>query len=187
MEKDRRIRRTRAAIQSAFLKLTFEKNINRITVKELCEQADINKSTFYLHYQDIYDLTEQFKQDVSTKVCDIILEYEMKELISKAPEIWKRILNLKLDEGILLSSLKDTSLKQLTEDIGSCAMAAIMEKLSASVQKKDKESLYQYHIFITFIISGFLGVLRSFDKEELTKRKAFEKLSQGLEYGMTLL
>ena len=103
MKNDRRIRRTRAAIQSAFLKLIFEKDINKITIKELCERADINKSTFYLHYQDIYDLEEQIEEEISEKVCHIILEYEVGELIPKAPEIWHRILNLPLEEGKTLS------------------------------------------------------------------------------------
>lgn len=38
-----------------FAKLISNKDIKDITIKELCEEADINKSTFYLHYRDIYD------------------------------------------------------------------------------------------------------------------------------------
>lgn len=186
MKSDRRIRRTRAAIQSAFLKLIFEKDINRITIKELCERADINKSTFYLHYQDIYDLEEQFKEEVSEKVCHIILEYEVRELIPKAPEIWLRILNLPLDEGIILSSLKDTSLKHIIEDIGAHAINAILDKLAATLPQQSEERIWKHHILTTFIISGFLGVSRSFDKEELTKQKAFEKIAEGLEKGISL-
>lgn len=186
MKNDRRIRRTRAAIQSAFLKLIYEKDINKITIKELCERADINKSTFYLHYQDIYDLETQFKEDLSEKVCHIILEYEVEELIPKAPEIWIRILNLPLDEGMILSSLKDTSLKHIIEDIGTHAIHAILDKLASTLPKRDEDKLWKHHILTSFIISGFLGVLRSFDKEELVQREAFEKIAEGLEKGIHL-
>lgn len=186
MKNDRRVRRTRTAIHSAFLKLIFEKDMNKITIKELCERADINKSTFYLHYQDIYDLEEQFKEEISAKVCHIILEYEVGELIPKAPEIWLRILNLPLGEGITLSSLSDTSLKHIIEDIGSDAIHAILDKLAATLPRQDAESLWHHHIFTTFIISGFLGVLRSFDREELIRREAYEKIAEGLEKGIRL-
>lgn len=48
---DRRIRRTRTAVFNAVLDLMVEKDTSKITVLELCKRADINKSTFYLHYK----------------------------------------------------------------------------------------------------------------------------------------
>lgn len=186
MENDRRVRRTENAIRSAFLKLIFEKDINKITVKELCECADINKSTFYLHYRDIYDLAEQYKQELATKICDIVLDYEIKDLIAKAPEIWERVLNLYLDDNITPFSLHDTALNFMTEAISTQVLDAVLQKLSASVTDHDEEKLYRYRIFTTFIITGFLGILRSYDTEDLINHKAFEKISQGLENGLKL-
>lgn len=46
-------------IFSAYLQLVEEKSIDKITVSEICEMADINRSTFYRHYYDIYDLDEK--------------------------------------------------------------------------------------------------------------------------------
>lgn len=43
---DRRKRKTQQAVQTAFAKLISTKDIKDITIKELCEEADINKSTF---------------------------------------------------------------------------------------------------------------------------------------------
>ena len=51
---DRRVRRTRRRIAEAYARLRGRGG--RITVKELCELADINKTTFYQHYRDIRDL-----------------------------------------------------------------------------------------------------------------------------------
>ena len=53
---DRRIRKTKAQLRRGLAKLLKEKTIKEITVKELVEEVDINRSTFYLHYTDIYDL-----------------------------------------------------------------------------------------------------------------------------------
>lgn len=185
MEIDRRVKRTERAIQSAFFKLISEKDMNKITVKELCELADINKSTFYLHYRDIYDLAQQYKQNLAKKICDIVLEYEIKDLIAKAPEIWERVLNLYPD-GETTPFFHNSSLDFMTEAISTQVLDAVLQKLSDSVKDHDEEKLYRYRIFTTFIITGFLGVLRSFDTEELISRNGMEMISRGLENGLNL-
>ena len=52
---DRRIKRTRTAVFNAVLDLMVEKDTSKITVLEPCKRADINKSTFYLHYKSMDD------------------------------------------------------------------------------------------------------------------------------------
>ncbi len=56
---DRRIRKTRAVLKSSLLSLMKEKSVKHITVKELCDKADINRGTFYLHYTDVFDIEVQ--------------------------------------------------------------------------------------------------------------------------------
>ena len=53
---DRRTRKTRAAIEGAFSELIQKKDINKITVRDITDLADTNRSTFYTHYEDIYHL-----------------------------------------------------------------------------------------------------------------------------------
>ena len=50
---DIRIEKTERSIKQAFMELRREKPVEKIRVKELCDRACINKSTFYAHYQDI--------------------------------------------------------------------------------------------------------------------------------------
>ena len=54
----RRQIKTKRSIKNAFLKLRSKKSIEQITIKELSEEAEISKATFYLHYRDIYDLSD---------------------------------------------------------------------------------------------------------------------------------
>lgn len=61
---DMRTERTEKNIINAFLQLRSQKQLEKITVKELSELAEINKATFYLHYHDIYDLAEQLENEV---------------------------------------------------------------------------------------------------------------------------
>lgn len=50
---NRRVAFTRNALQEAMIDLAAKKPLAAITVTDICRQADINRSTFYLHYQDI--------------------------------------------------------------------------------------------------------------------------------------
>ena len=61
---DRRSLRTQSAIKKALEELLAEKNISEISITELTERADIHRATFYLHYEDIYDLYQDYKMDI---------------------------------------------------------------------------------------------------------------------------
>ncbi|HCA30580.1 MAG TPA: TetR/AcrR family transcriptional regulator, partial [Ruminococcaceae bacterium] len=56
MKESRKTRYTRMVLQDSLLELMKNKPISKITIKELCETADINRTTFYAHYRDQYDL-----------------------------------------------------------------------------------------------------------------------------------
>ena len=59
---DARIRYTRRVIEESFLELLREKPVSRVTVTELCERAQINRATFYKHYQDVPDLLDRIEE-----------------------------------------------------------------------------------------------------------------------------
>lgn len=61
---DRRVRYTKMVLKEAFVTLLQNKPVSKITIKELCEAADINRATFYAHYEDQYDLLEQIENEV---------------------------------------------------------------------------------------------------------------------------
>lgn len=70
---DPRVLRTRKLIMDAFIKLSETKEFSDITVKNITEEAMINRATFYYHFQDIYDLLEK----VLSEVLMVDLNYEL--------------------------------------------------------------------------------------------------------------
>ena len=64
MEKkvDRRVIKTRRQLKKGLAALMKGKSVNQITVKELVEEVDINRSTFYLHFKDIQDLLRRIEE-----------------------------------------------------------------------------------------------------------------------------
>lgn len=65
---DLRIVKTRKNIREAFLKLRLNNPLEKIKVKEVCELALINKTTFYKHYQDIYALSEEIENETISSI-----------------------------------------------------------------------------------------------------------------------
>ncbi len=65
---DLRVEKTENAIKNAFIQLRSKKALEKITVKELCESACIHKSTFYSHYQDIYELSDTMETEVVKRI-----------------------------------------------------------------------------------------------------------------------
>lgn len=59
-DKDRRYARTEEALRDAFAGLLGEKDLERITVAELTERANVTRRTFYLHYETLQDFVDAF-------------------------------------------------------------------------------------------------------------------------------
>ena len=49
---------TRREIKTRFMELLSEKNLDKITVKELADVCGISRNTFYYHYHDIFEVME---------------------------------------------------------------------------------------------------------------------------------
>lgn len=168
MTEDRRVRKTKKAIYDVFFELTKEKKLNEITIKELCAQADINKSTFYLHYRDIYDLANSIQSTFVDDVCSVIEEYPYDETIEKAPEIWGRVAKKYFkDSNDIGMLLRRPGMQSMSQALERGAIDAIMNKFVAAGMKKDSEDYFHHHLYVTFVINGYVGVLREFDVSEM--------------------
>ena len=78
-------------MDEALINLLDKKDIKYITVKEICEKAGVNRSTFYLHYESINDLVEEAMDYVNKKFVDCF----------------------KLDVNGFLNNINNSSLKDL--------------------------------------------------------------------------
>ena len=69
---DKRIINTKNKIKNSFISLLEEKEIEKITVKEICEKADVTRGTFYAHYENEYDLLKALIIEMVTRAFKII-------------------------------------------------------------------------------------------------------------------
>ena len=65
---ERRVRRTRTMILNGFIQLMQQKPVKDISVRELADLVDINRSTFYKYYGSQYDLLKEMEDDLLIKI-----------------------------------------------------------------------------------------------------------------------
>jgi len=76
---DRRIARTKLAIRDALVAMIKEKGFDALTVTDIVAQANINRGTFYLHYQDKFDLLEQTETEFLKEIQQIFLQANLQQ------------------------------------------------------------------------------------------------------------
>ena len=72
---DRRVRKTKIALTDALMALLSEKSLKDITVIELTQKADVNRATFYLHYNGIYDMVDKLKREIAEFLSALITDH----------------------------------------------------------------------------------------------------------------
>ncbi len=72
---DRRKKYTRMVLKTSLMELVKQKPISTITIKEICERADINRSTFYTHYGSQYELLDQIEAEIITDMNNTLASY----------------------------------------------------------------------------------------------------------------
>lgn len=72
---DRRIKYTKALLKEALVELLKDRHISKISVTALCDAADVNRSTFYAHYTDQFDLLRQVQDEVIKNLKSFLEQY----------------------------------------------------------------------------------------------------------------
>ena len=80
---DLRVVKTIEGIKAAFEELICEKEYERITVKELCDRARINKKTFYHYYETLDALLAEMQVEMSTEYIERIKDYVLPDELDK--------------------------------------------------------------------------------------------------------
>ena len=151
---DRRTKYTKLIIKEALIELLEQKPLNKITVTELCTKCEINRSTFYRYYEDVYDLWDKLKsQYMSELKAAISISKDDYTISGFTEEILEVILNNK-ELSRILFTLKNG--KDFLDDVLEIAHTKCVEKW-ARAGKNFPEKQVAY--ISTFISAGTIGVL----------------------------
>lgn len=176
--KDRRVRKTTQAIQTAFAELLTEKSIEDITIKELCERADINKSTFYLHYKNIYDCAAYIRNHILQEIDELISPYDFAEIINHFPDILTGVMNIfEKNKDLYIPFLKSPYLTPALHKIKQLIVEKILEEAA-----RKKQDTVEFRCMVSFIVSGIFGVLQQRKFQEINSQTTLS-LADKIQHG----
>ncbi|MHA6252412.1 TetR/AcrR family transcriptional regulator [Oceanobacillus sp. CAU 1775] len=162
---DRRIRYSQMALKASLLQLLKEKQFSNVTVKEICEHADINRSTFYAHYTDQYHLLEEIEEEMISDLNNYLSAYDFneKDEVLLMTEKLIEYLSTKKDEvQVLLNVSGDSSFQLKVMEV---AKGFITKEWNVYGQLDEELSNY----LSTFIISGSVQVIKQWLNGETEK------------------
>jgi AcrR family transcriptional regulator len=182
MISDARVRYTRMVIKNSFIQMLQKQPVNKITVKDVCELAEINRATFYKHYMDCFDLLKKIEDEMIAELQRFIQESQHKN----STDMFKKIFNkIKEDSDlyiIIASENGDTTFPNQILNLCYKQMNASFESLFPDITKTKQEWLY------FFSASGCSGILNHWIntgmKEDVTELSEFmgdllNKISDG--------
>ena len=123
---NRRTLYSKKVLIDAFLMLLQEKPLNKITVTDICKEANINRGTFYSYYSDPFDLMRSIEEEMIEKMMSTInisgdeslqnMLNEIFNLILENKELCKILFNEK-NSSYVLSTLLNSAYERKIEDI----------------------------------------------------------------------
>lgn len=156
MATDRRQRKTKCAVQKAFMELMLERDISKITVKDIAERADINRSTFYLHYYDVYDILEEMERDAVDRVVTLASLMDLEGILRDPYPLLKTISEEMAADPLFTRFLMETTGKT---NFYSRIESELGERLAAMFSALHPDADRDYlHTAATFVTSGVFGV-----------------------------
>lgn len=169
---DHRVRLTKQIIKDSLVTLMQEYPVSKLSVKMLCEMAGINRSTFYAHYTDIYDLLNQVQDEIIFQISEHISERAFSEQTPLTVISLNQILEYAKDNSRLLKVLlSENGDFAFQKNIMLLAQEKIIHELRnmRHIDQSTSEYLQNY------TVSGVLSVIRrwlQFDMEESTQEMA---------------
>ncbi len=163
-QESQRVTETKDKIRNAFFELYAEKKIDRISIKEITDKAQLNRGTFYVYYKDIYDLLDKTEDEL------------IGELVVKLRELIPRILREEnLDQFFPPLEFYQRYSKFLKILLGANGDPNFIHKIKTILKKTLREMLKNEQIpevenmeyIMEFISSGQIGIISHWLSQDL--------------------
>lgn len=168
IKNNKRFHETEIRMQSAMLEIMKNTELEKITVKKICEKANVNRSTFYAHFMDIYDMIDKMEMELSKELLNECSVYSGQNLQIFSEESFipflSHIKKHKYFYKINLQTRKDFPLKQSFERIWE-VMKTICKQNGIT---SDEEIMY----YLIYFQAGFTMTLKHWINTDCKENEA---------------
>lgn len=179
-KEDRRVKYTKALLRDGLVELMQENHISKISVTNLCQVADVHRSTFYSHYKDQYDLLRQLQEEVLSNVGQHMNRQEVNETL---PVTEQKLISI-LEYGKKNSELISVLLSDNSDDMFQKRIMEFVDLIP--IPKNEGVSPRVREYIVLFGVSGTIEVIKRWlnnGAKESTKTLA-HLIMQLTQYGM---
>ena len=169
------VKKTKKAFADSFVILSKDRQLNKITVKEVCEKAELSRNAFYFHYKDINDLVDDIENSVIADLKKILEELE------KIP--FPKNVYSTIDAFVdLFEEKKDTVLMLIDKSYSTSFTERISKMFSEFNQKYFREyngdnSKNSFEFFYLYLSGGLYYVIRHWlDNQDKMDKASFKAL-----------
>lgn len=156
---DRRIRKTKTQLRRGLARLLQKKSISEITVKELVDEVDINRSTFYLHYTDIYQMLQKIEEEAMEDITQVMetcpVQHENQESVILFIARFFSILDS--NKELCLALLGPNGDMAFVEKIENLIASRIFSPIPAGSLRYSRDAHHAY----AFCLNGCIGMIKS--------------------------
>lgn len=167
---DLRVIKTRKLIYQTLLELMKEKTFEEIKVSDICSKAMINRSTFYAHYEDKYELLVDFLSNLKEEFAHELNE-SCKENLS-IREYYIRLISLFLDH---IDSKRDVYNSIMVNNRSSIMMDILLSVVNGDILKRFKENDINLKVPTEVISKFYLGGVINIGMEWLSNSNKYTK------------
>lgn len=167
---DLRVIKTRKLIYQTLLDLMKEKTFEEIKVSDICSKAMINRSTFYAHYEDKYELLVDFLSNLKEEFAHELNE-NCKENLS-IREYYIRLISLFLDH---IDSKRDVYNSIIVNNRSSIMMDILLSVVNDDILKRFKENDINLKVPTEVISKFYLGGVINIGMEWLSNSNKYTK------------
>lgn len=151
---DLRVKKTITGIKNAFEQLICEKDYDRITVKELCDRAQVNKKTFYHYYETMDALLGEMQTELSSSYLERIKGFRLPEELDK---VNREFFLYSADQGLAYEKITVSGQYHAIRDE---MIANVNDAGWGKSEAFNRLTDYQKRLLMTFINNASLGAYR---------------------------
>lgn len=144
MKSDARVRYTRMRIREAFFRCLEKKPVSKITVKEICDMAEINRATFYKHYADPFELLQKLEEEALEELGKSILTCRQRTSQGMLVTILKNLRDTENPYALLTSENGDPGFAARISELFYQEFRPRMAQNLAGCTEKEKDAAYLF-------------------------------------------
>ena len=165
MKENQRVRISKQLLRKGLTDLLLEKSIHKISVREICDKAEVNRTTFYKYYGSQYDLLADMEDEVLTQI-ERFLSSKNDDLSDNMEQITKTVTfvgeHSKLCK-ILFNNNVDPSFPERLLNL-----PRIRHIVTAHLQTEYEEENLEY--MYTFIVGGGFSIIKQWINKEIREK-----------------